>query len=63
MFGSGFQIALGVLKSFYRDAKWHESCKTTHGFADKYVNKALEYRQNLQSTKRNGPEPGNRQQR
>ena len=63
MFGSGFQIALGPLKFLYRDPKWHESCKTTHGFADKYVDKALEYRQSLQSTKRNGTEPGDRQQR
>ena len=49
MFGSGFRIALGPFKFLYRDPKWLESCKITHKFAEKYVDKALEYRQASQS--------------
>ncbi|KAL8852436.1 MAG: hypothetical protein Q9221_002666 [Calogaya cf. arnoldii] len=47
MFGSGFRIALGPFKFLYQNAKWQEACKTTHAFADKYVQKALEYRQSV----------------
>ena len=49
MFGSGFRIALGPFKILYRNSKWREACKTTHAFADRYVQKALEYRQNVMS--------------
>ncbi|KAL8980864.1 MAG: hypothetical protein Q9205_004182, partial [Flavoplaca limonia] len=47
MFGSGFQIALGPFKFLYQNAKWREVCKTTHLFADKYVQKALKCRQSV----------------
>ncbi|KAL8895839.1 MAG: hypothetical protein Q9192_003407, partial [Flavoplaca navasiana] len=49
MFGSGFRIALGPFKFLYQTAKWREACKTTHAFADKYVQKALKYRQSVMS--------------
>ena len=45
MFGSGFRIALGPLKFLFRDSKWPKACKTTHRFADYYVDKALQWRQ------------------
>ncbi|KAL2038290.1 hypothetical protein N7G274_008939 [Stereocaulon virgatum] len=50
-FGPEFQIALGPLKFLYQQPKRYEACRTTHAFADNYVNKALEYRRNLLSTK------------
>lgn len=49
MFGSGFRIALGPFKFLYQNSKWREACKITHAFADKYVQKALEYRQSVMS--------------
>ena len=45
MFGSGFRIALGPLKFLFRDSKWPRSCEITHRFADYYVDKALQWRQ------------------
>ena len=45
MFGSGFRIALGPLKFLFRDSKWPRSCEITHRFADSYVDKALQWRQ------------------
>jgi len=47
MLGSGIQIALGPFRFLYRyiDSKWLGSCKITHRFAEKYVQKALRYRQ------------------
>ena len=63
MFGSGFQIALGPLNLHYRDPKWYESCRTTHAFADRYVDKALEYRRNLLPTKSDSSGRGDRHQR
>ncbi|KAL8700344.1 MAG: hypothetical protein Q9201_005496, partial [Fulgogasparrea decipioides] len=49
MLGSGVQIALGPFKFLYPylDPKWLQSCRITHQFADKYVQKALQYRQTL----------------
>ena len=46
MLGSGIRIALGPFKFLYpyMDSKWLESCAVTHKFADKFVQKALEYR-------------------
>ena len=44
MFGSGLRIALGPLKSLFRDSKWYRACRTTHRFADHYVDKALQWR-------------------
>lgn len=46
MLGSGIRIALGPFKFLYpyMDSKWLESCAITHKFADKFVQKALEYR-------------------
>lgn len=49
MFGSGFRIALGPFKFLYQNSKWRKACKITHAFADKYVQKALEYRQSVMS--------------
>ena len=45
MFGSGFRIALGPLKFLFRDSKWPRACETTHRFAEYYVDKALQWRQ------------------
>ena len=49
MFGCGIQIALGPLKFLFLAAKtkWNKACNKTHMFADKYVHKALEVRQQL----------------
>ena len=47
MFGSGVRIALGPLRSLFRDSKWQRACKTTHRFTDYYVNKALQWRQQM----------------
>ena len=49
MFGCGVQIALGPLKFLFLAAKtkWIKACKTTHRFADKYVDKALDVRQQI----------------
>ncbi|KAI4235845.1 MAG: hypothetical protein LQ349_002884, partial [Xanthoria aureola] len=49
MFGSGFRIALGPFKFLYRNSKWREACRITHAFADRYVQRALEYRQSVMS--------------
>ncbi|KAL8945634.1 MAG: hypothetical protein Q9222_007855, partial [Ikaeria aurantiellina] len=48
MFGSGFRIALGPFKWLWRNSKWREACSITHRFADRYVQKAIDYRQDLQ---------------
>ncbi len=45
MFGSGFRIALGPLRFLFRDSKWPTACEETHRFADYYVDKALQWRQ------------------
>jgi len=49
MLGSGIQIALGPFKFLYRyiDKNWLGSCRVTHRFAEKYVQKALRYRQTI----------------
>ena len=54
MFGCGVQIALGPLKFLFLAAKtkWIKACKTTHRFADKYVDKALEVRQQILAEKK-----------
>ncbi len=57
MFGSGFRIALGPLRFLFRDSKWPAACEETHRFADYYVDKALQWRQertqllNVQATR------------
>ncbi|MCJ1232753.1 hypothetical protein MMC14_000707 [Varicellaria rhodocarpa] len=43
--GIGTRMQMGMFKFLYRDRKWDESIKITHAFADRYVDKALEYRQ------------------
>ena len=43
--GSGMRIALGPLKVFLSDTKWLQACRTTHNFADFYVDKAIKYRE------------------
>lgn len=54
MFGCGVQIALGPLKFLFLAArtKWIKACKTTHRFADKYVDKALEVRRHIVAGKK-----------
>lgn len=57
MLGSGIRIALGPFKFLYpyMDSAWLKSCKVTHDFAEKYVRKALQYRQSIGEK---GLEPG-----
>ena len=38
-------MALGPLRILVSNAKWLKACETTHRFADYYVDKALQYRQ------------------
>ena len=54
MFGCGVQIALGPLKFLFLAAKtkWIKAYKTTHRFADKYVDKALDVRQQISVEKK-----------
>ncbi|KAI9658188.1 MAG: hypothetical protein M1831_004035 [Alyxoria varia] len=61
MFGSGMQIALGPLKKLYRDPKWLESCHISQKFAQRYVDKAISYRQSLLGRGQSEP-PGDRNQ-
>ncbi|CAG8958276.1 hypothetical protein HYFRA_00000631 [Hymenoscyphus fraxineus] len=42
--GTGRRLQLGKLAFLYRDRKWRESVKVAHAFADRYVDKAIEYR-------------------
>ncbi|KAF4621708.1 hypothetical protein G7Y89_g14497 [Cudoniella acicularis] len=42
--GMGLRIQLRKLRIFYRDRKWTESIEVAHAFADRYVDKALEFR-------------------
>ena len=58
MLGSGIRIALGPFKFLYPyiDSKWLESCAVTHKFADKFVQKALEYRRR-RATRTAGSQP------
>ena len=43
MFGSGMRIALGPLGFLAKSKKWLSACQTTRSFAEKYVQRALEY--------------------
>ena len=52
MFGSGFRIALGPLRFLFRNSKWPRACETTHRFADYYVEKALQWRQERKHLKK-----------
>lgn len=45
MRGTGMRIVLGPLRFLYRDRKWYDACQRVHQFADYYVDRALEYRQ------------------
>lgn len=58
MQGSGVQIALGPFGFLYRyvNSKWLESCKITHNFADRYVDKALQYRRTMMESIKNPTE-------
>ncbi|KAL8729769.1 MAG: hypothetical protein Q9166_004492 [cf. Caloplaca sp. 2 TL-2023] len=58
MFGSGFRIALGPIKWLWQSSKWRESCSVTHRFAERYVQKAIAYRRQLQSGKSAQPADG-----
>lgn len=42
--GAGLRIALGPFKVLISNSKWLEACKTTHRFADYYIEKAIQYR-------------------
>lgn len=55
--GMGARIELGRFRFLHHDPKWREAIKITHAFADKYVAKALTYRQEYIARKeRNGTE-------
>ncbi|KAL9061171.1 MAG: hypothetical protein Q9162_000316 [Coniocarpon cinnabarinum] len=47
MFGCGKRIALGPLGFLARSKKWLNACQKTRLFADKYVEKALSYRDSV----------------
>lgn len=49
--GTGRRLQLGKLAFLYRDKKYEESVKVAHHFADYYVDKAIEYRQNYLGAK------------
>ncbi|THV45304.1 hypothetical protein BGAL_0505g00020 [Botrytis galanthina] len=42
--GMGIRFQLGSLRFLYWDKKWYKSIKITHSFADRYVDKAMEFR-------------------
>ncbi|MGI4815896.1 MAG: cytochrome P450, partial [Janthinobacterium lividum] len=42
--GMGIRIQMGRFRELHRDQKWRDAIKTAHAFADKYVDKALEFR-------------------
>jgi len=46
-----FEFFLGPLKFLHHDPKWYKACKRVHRFADYYVDKALEYRQQFLASK------------
>jgi cytochrome P450 len=48
--GMGARLSLGKLMFLYHDRKWTESIKTAHTFVDRYVDKAMEFRQNYLTT-------------
>lgn len=57
-------MALGPFKFLFRDSKWPVSCKKTHDFAEKYVNKALNHRRQILSNHNDlALELGDKQQR
>ncbi|KAJ8064629.1 hypothetical protein OCU04_006955 [Sclerotinia nivalis] len=45
MRGCGIRVVLGPLRFLYRDPKWYEACQKVRQFADYYVERAIEYRQ------------------
>ena len=51
-YGTGRRVMLGRFRFLYRDRKYWEACKTIHTFADKFVNKAIEYRNSLDPTEK-----------
>ncbi|KAL9118805.1 MAG: hypothetical protein Q9187_004643, partial [Circinaria calcarea] len=55
--GMGTRIQMGRFRFLHQDRKWREAIKTTHAFADKYVDIALAYREEYITTKkRNEPD-------
>ncbi|TGO61648.1 hypothetical protein BOTNAR_0126g00200 [Botryotinia narcissicola] len=42
--GMGIRFQLGSLRFLYWDNKWYKLIKITHSFADRYVDKAMEFR-------------------
>jgi cytochrome P450 len=67
--GIAMRMQLGKLRFLYQSTKWRESIKEAHAFADRYVDKALEFRRSFlvdQETKQahlNSPEGGNHELR
>lgn len=65
--GMGMRIRLGRFRAFHRDRKWQESIKIAHAFAEKYVERALEYRKaylkGLEDGTDPNPEDADRQKR
>lgn len=47
MEGLGNRVRLGRLKFLYQDPIWFESIQTVHKFVEKYIDKALETKNNL----------------
>ena len=43
--GTGKRLQLGKLAFLYRDKKYYESIKIAHEFIDRYVDKAVKYRE------------------
>jgi cytochrome P450 len=54
--GCGMRIALGPLKILMPTGSWLKACKTTHDFADVYVDRAIQYRERYdQATNKGAP--------
>ena len=49
--GMGQRIQMQFLRFLHRDKEWYRSIKISHAFADRYVDKALEFRRNYLATK------------
>ena len=51
--GMGMRIQMGRLRFLHRDKKWYKSIQIAHAFADRYVDKALAYRENFLARQKN----------
>lgn len=50
------RMRMGFLVPFWRDAKFNESCKALHRYADEIVGKAIDYRNSIQGEKQGSEE-------